>query len=174
MNPEPKWERNFHSAIANQNPDAMREAIANGLPINEYVVGFRNENTPLQYAVDQHGGPDVVEVLIAAGADLNAPVIEDGEKGATPLVLAAINGDLPVVKRLLAAGADVNEVSGWGTALILAAQAKRDDATEALLRAGADPHLRLPDTHRNFPGQTALDVAKKEKAKKVIAILQAA
>ena len=237
MNPEPKWERNFHSAIANQNPDAMREAIANGLPINEFVVGFRNENTPLQYAVNEDCGPDVVEVLIAAGADVNAPVIKDGKKRETPLVLAAKNGDLPVIKRLLAAGADVNytdeyhitalswstkekkpayeavmkallaagaksnyqalvgaartgsvamikmlaasgadvnEVSRWGTALILATQEKRVDSTEALLRAGADPHLRLPDTHRNFPSQTALDVAKKEKAKKVIPILEAA
>ena len=108
MKPEPKWKNDFHSAIANQNANAMRKAIANGLPINKYIAGLNNENTPLQYAVEQHGGPDVVEVLIAAGADLNAPVIEDGEKGATPLVLAAINGDLPVVKRLLAAGADVN------------------------------------------------------------------
>ena len=237
MKPKPKWERDFHSAIANKNPDAMRRAIANGLPINEHCVGFENEFTPLLYAIDQNPDPSVVEVLIAAGADVNAPVIERGEKHATPLGLAARRGNLAIVKQLLAAGADVNytdksnitplsdstwenkpaheavmkvllaagaksndqalvgaalqgspamvemlaaagadvnEVSGWGTALIVAASSKRDDTVAALLRAGADPHLRLPDTHRNFPGQTALDVAKKEKAKKVIAILEAA
>ena len=237
MELEPKWGHDFHSAIAQKNADAMRRAIANGLPINEHCVGFENEFTPLQYAIDQNPDPSVVEVLIAAGADVNAPVIERGEKRATPLGLVARRGNLAIVKQLLAAGADVNytekhnttplsnstwynkpaneavmkallaagaksnyqalvgaarkgspamiemlaasgadvnEISRWGTALILAASSKRDDTATALLRAGADPHLRLPDTHPNFPGQTALDVAKKEKAKKVIAILEAA
>lgn len=231
------WKDDFHSAISAKNADAMRRAIANGLPINERVLGFNNEFTPLHYAIDQCGSSPVIGVLIAAGADVNAPVIENDEKRATPLVLAARRGNLPVVNQLLAAGADVNytdlydttplswstsekkpahdavmkallaagaksnyqalvgaarhgspamiemlaasgtdvnEISRWGTALVLAAHEKRVDTTEALLRAGADPHLRLPDTHPNYPGQTALDVAKKAKASKVIPILEAA
>jgi cell wall assembly regulator SMI1 len=191
----------------------------------------------LHYAIDQGGGPTVVEVLIAAGSDVNAPVIQRREKGETPLGLAARRGDLPVVRQLLAAGADVsyadnyditplscstsakkpaheavmktllaagaksnyqalvgaarrgspamiemlaasgadvNEVSRWGTALALAAHERRVDTVEALLRVGADPGLRLPDTHSNYPGQTALDVAMKAKASNVIPILQAA
>jgi ankyrin repeat protein len=70
------WKKDFHSAIANKNADAMRRAIASGLPLNERVLGFKNEFTPLHYAVDQGGGPTVVEDLIAAGADVNAPVIQ--------------------------------------------------------------------------------------------------
>jgi len=234
------WKDDFHTAIAQKNADAMRRAIANGLPINEHVLapfGEGNEFTPLHYAVDKSGGSTVVDVLIAAGADVNAPVIENGEKRATPLMLAARRGNLAVVKQLLvagadvnyadksdstplswstlekkpthetvmkallaagaksnyqalvgaartgspamiemlaASGADVNEVSRWGTALVLTAHEKRVDTTEALLRVGADPHLRLPATHRNYPSQCALDAAKKARASKVIAILEAA
>jgi len=231
------WEHDFRSAVGTKNADAMRRAIANGLPIKERVLGFDNEFTPLQYAVDKGGCPTVVAVLISAGADLNAPVMRDEENRESPLVLAARRGNLPVVKQLLAAGADVNytdkyditplsastsekkpayeavmkvllaagaksnyqalvgaarcgspamiemlaasgadlnEVSRWGTALVLAAHEKRVDTTEALVRVGADPHLRLPNTHPNYPGQTALDVAKKAKASKVITILEAA
>jgi cell wall assembly regulator SMI1/ankyrin repeat protein len=231
------WKEDFHRAVAKKNADAMRQAIANGLPINKPVLGFNNEFTALHYAIDRGGGPAVVEVLIAAGSDVNVPVIQKREKRQTPLDLAARRGDLPVVQRLLAAGADVNytdkyditplsastsdkkpaheavmkallaagtksnyqalvgaarhgspamiemlaasgadvnEVSRWGTALVLAAHEKRVDTVEALLRVGADPRLRLPDDHPNYPGKTALDVAMNAKASKVIPILEAA
>jgi cell wall assembly regulator SMI1 len=102
--------------------------------------------------------------LLAAGAKSNYQA----------LVGAARQGSPQMIEMLAASGADVNEVSRWGTALILAAHSKRVDTTEALLRVGADPHLRLPADHRNYPGQSALDVAKKEKASKVVAILEAA
>lgn len=229
------WRSDFHAAIANRKAEAMRRALAGGMPINRYVLGYENKYTPLLYAVNEDGGLAVVEVLIAAGADVNAQVKDDYR--ATPLDLAARRGSLPVVRQLLAAGADVNyttksdvtplshatgekkpaheavvkallaagakpnyqalvgaarhgsaamiellaaagadvnEVSRWGTALILAAHEKRVDTAEALLRVGADPNLRVPDTHGNYPGQTALDVAKKVKAKKVLSVLEAA
>ena len=231
------WQKDFHFAVVNKNADAMRRAIANGLPINKHVLGFSNEFSPLHYAIHEGGSVRVVEVLIAAGADVNAPAMKNGEEKESPLSLAAQVGDVGIVKLLLAAGADVNykdkydvtplsnstwekkpsyeavmkellaagaksnyqalvgaarqgspamiemlaasgadlnEVSRWGTALVLAAHRKRADTTEALLRVGADPHLRLPTDHRNYPAQSALDVAKKEKASKVVAILEAA
>lgn len=234
------WRRDFFAALGQKNSDAMRQAIANGMPVNGYVLdvfGDKNELTPLHYLADRGGAAAVVEVLIAAGADVNAPVMAGDEVRATPLGLAARRGNLPVVKLLLAAGADanamykadltplsnatsekkpaheavmrallaagaksnyqalvgaartgspamiemlaasgadVNEISRWGTALVLAAHEKRVDTTEALLRTGADPHLRLPNDHRNYPGKTALDVAKEAKAKTVIPVLEAA
>ena len=231
------WQSDFHSAVATKDADAMRRAAADGLPINEHVLGFSNEFTPLHYAIHEGGGAAVVGVLIAAGADVNEPAIKTGEENASPLCLAAQAGDIGVAKLLLAAGAnvnykdkhdvtplskstrekkpgheavmkellaagaksnyqalvgaarkgspamiemlaasgaDVNEVSRWGTALILAAFGKRVDTTEALLRVGADPRLRLPADHRNYPGQTALDVAKKQNASKVVRVLEAA
>ena len=231
------WQNDFLTAVATKNATAMRRAIASGMPVNEHVLGFGNEFTPLLYAIHEGGGAAVVGVLIAAGTDVNAPSIKNGEEKESPLGVAAQAGDLGIAKLLLAAGADVNykdkddvtplskstrekkpgheavmkellaagaksnyqaligaaragspamiemlaasgadlnEISRWGTALILAAHSKRVDTTEALLRAGADPHLRLPADHRNYPGQTALDVAKKEKASKVVSVLEAA
>lgn len=231
------WKNDFHFAVANQNPDAMRKALAKGLPLKRRVLGYSNEFTPLHDAIEAGGGAAVVEVLIAAGADVNAPVVKDKEERESPLCLAAEAGDVRIVRLLLAAGADVNykdkyditplscatcdkkpgheavmkellsagaksnyqamvgasrsgspamiemlaaagadvnEVSRWGTALILAAHDKRTDTTEALLRAGADPHLRLPADHRNYPGLSALDVARRERASKVIPVLEAA
>ena len=106
----------------------------------------------------------VVKALLAAGA---TPTYR-------ALVGAARHGRRAMIGMRVAAGADVSEVSSWGTALTLADHEKRVGTTEALLRAGADPHLRVPDTHRSYPGQTALDVAKAAKAKKVIPILEAA
>src|SRR5262249_37002564 len=106
----------------------------------------------------------VMKALLAAGAKPNYQAI----------VGAARHGSPAMIEMLAAAGADVNEVSRWGTALILAAHSKRADTTEVLLRVGADPRLRVPESHGNYPGKTALDVAKEMKAKKVIPILEAA
>jgi ankyrin repeat protein len=100
------------------------------------------------------------------------------EAGAKPhfqaLVSAAETGSPAMIDMLADAGADVNEVSLWGTALVRAADRKRADTTAALLRRGADPHLRVPAGNRNHAGQTALDAARKAKASKVIPILEAA
>src|SRR5262245_13076703 len=102
------WKSDFHFAVANQNAEAMRKAIAKGLPLKRRVFGFGNELTPLQNAIQEGAGAAVVEVLIAAGADVNVPVIENKEEMGSPLCLAAQTGDLRVVRLLIAAGADVN------------------------------------------------------------------
>ena len=143
------WKTEFHKAIAQKNPDAMRQAIANGLPINERVLapaGSVNEFTPLHYAVDNDGGPTVIEVLIAAGADVNAPVIKDGEKRATPLVLAARRGNLPVVKLLLAAAADMNYTDKSDSTPLSAStfgnKPAHENVMKALLLAGAKSNYR--------------------------------
>jgi cell wall assembly regulator SMI1/ankyrin repeat protein len=228
------WKGDFHIAVGNKDASAMRRSVAAGLPVNEYVLGYKNEYTPLLYALNEHGGSAVVEVLIAAGAEVNKKVNDSYMQ--SPLCLAAWRGDLASVKALLAAGADatystewgstplshatgekkpaheavtktllaagakpnsqalvwaarrgspamidmlaaagadLDEVSSWGTALIVAVAEKRVDTTEALLRLGADPNVRAPDSHRTYPGQTALDVAQAAKAKKLIPILEA-
>lgn len=106
----------------------------------------------------------VMKRLLAAGAKSNYQA----------LVGAARSGSPAMIAMLAASGADVNEVSRWGTALILAVAEKREDTAAALLAAGADPALRVPDDHRNYPGKTAFDVAKQYKAKKLIPLLEAA
>ena len=41
------WQHDFHYAVAHKNADAMRRAIANGLPIDKHVLGYSNEFNPL-------------------------------------------------------------------------------------------------------------------------------
>ena len=102
--------------------------------------------TPLGYATGDRkpAHESVVKALLAAGAKSNYQT----------LVGAARTGSPAMIEMLAASGAALDEVSRWGTALVLAAQSKRADTTEALLRAGADPHLRLPADHRNFAKRT--------------------
>lgn len=142
---------------------SVQRLLAAGADVN---ASNEYDMTPLSYATGEKrpAHEAVVKALLAAGARPNYQA----------LVGAARHGSPAMIALLAEAGADVNEVSRWGTALVLAADEKRSDTVEALLRAGADPHLRLLDTHRNYPGLTALDVARRAKAKKVIAMLEVA
>jgi cell wall assembly regulator SMI1/ankyrin repeat protein len=114
---------------------------------------------------------EVVKALIAAGADVNAV-----GKVATVLMLASRNGSPEMVKALIVAGAEVNATTWFGTALIRAADENRADNVAVLLENGANADFRLPADLENedFAGKTALDVARDKKAKKVIALLEAA
>ena len=70
-------------------------------------VGF----TPLHWAAQWTGNPDVIWALIAAGADVDAR----NEYGYTPLHWAAWSSNSPAAAlALLAAGADVNAQDGDG------------------------------------------------------------
>lgn len=141
----------------------VRLLLAAGADVN---YANKTDVTPLSCATweKKPAHEAVMKVLLAAGAKPNYQA----------LVGAARSGSPAMIEMLAKAGADVNEVSRWGTALLLAVHEKRADTTEALLRVGADPNLRVPDSHRNYPGQSALDVARQAKAKRVIPILEAA
>jgi cell wall assembly regulator SMI1 len=156
-------------------PNALDMAADRGcLPIVKLLmargadVNSKNsaDVTPLTHAArDKKPAHEaVMKALLAAGAKPNYQA----------LVSAATWGSPAMIDMLVAAGADVQEISRHGTALLRAAYSKRDDTAAALLRAGADPALRIPDSHRKEAGKTAMDAAKKEKAKKVIALLEAA
>jgi hypothetical protein len=51
------WKDEFHASVARKDPECMRRAIANGMPINKHVFTFPGNFTPLHYAVDQGAGP---------------------------------------------------------------------------------------------------------------------
>jgi cell wall assembly regulator SMI1 len=157
-------------------------------------------DTPLMIAA-YRGRLDLVNLLVAAGADVHAKsaigisalsnaagggktaayervvarLLEAGAKpDAEAPVAAARHGSPKIIRMLVEAGADVNEVCRRGTALDLAVDDKRVDNVEALLAAGADPTLKLPEGRRTYAGISALDLARSLKLKKLIPMLESA
>jgi cell wall assembly regulator SMI1/ankyrin repeat protein len=114
---------------------------------------------------------EMVRALIAAGADVNA-----AGKVATVLMHASRDGSPEMVLALIAAGADVHAMARFGTALMMAAEKNRADNVTVLLENSAHASFRLPADfeNENLACKTALNVAREHKAKKVIALLEAA
>ena len=100
--------------------------------------------TPLMVAV-QHRRVDVIDILGRAGADPNLE--RAGMDRFTPLHLAAQRNSIDAVKTLLALGADAARRT-WLTPIDWA---ESRFVIEALVRAGADPNARCPQS-----GQTPL------------------
>jgi ankyrin repeat protein len=123
------------------------------------TVGNMGGLTALHHAVRQ-GNMDAVVALLDGGADINQPTAGDGT---TPLLHAAINGQFDVAMKLVERGANVNLLSTAGTSPLYATinaawlprsrfpqpQAVQNQKTthielmKALLKAGADPNVRL-------------------------------
>jgi cell wall assembly regulator SMI1 len=190
----------LHYAVDRQAKPAVVAALIDaGADVNARRAKEELFHTPLMIAA-YRGRLDLVNLLLAAGADphLRAPhgtsaLANAGEgktaayeavmgrllaAGAKPdaeaLVAAARHGTPKMIRMLIEAGADVNEVSRWGTALHLAVDNKRADNVEALLAAGADPTLKLPEDRRTYAGISPLDLARSTKLKKLIPMLEAA
>src|SRR5262249_18258046 len=79
------------------------------------------------------------------------------------------------VKALIEKGASVNKVTNLGSALTMAIQENRPENVAVLLKAGADPHVRFPeDADEDIAGKTPLEIAKANKAKKILTLLEGA
>ena len=121
---------------------------------------------PLQGSVQNGLSNDVLHALIQAGADVNGT----DAGGHTALMAAAEQGWGPQERldMLIDAGADVNAQDENGlTALMQVARAGISvEHARALLNAGADPNIKVPDTARKtpgiLPGDTALDFATRQ------------
>jgi ankyrin repeat protein len=107
----------------------------------------------------------IARALLQGGADVNAA----NKDGSTALHRATQLGDVELVQLLLAAGANVNaQAKGGRTALITSAAWNFPECTAALLAAGADPQIATQE------GTTAMSMAKDNKHKDVIVLLEAA
>jgi ankyrin repeat protein len=115
--------------------------------------------TPLHHAVRQ-GHTKAAMALLDGGADINLP--SSGDR-TTPLLMAAVNGQFDLAMKLIERGANPNLASAAGTTPLFAAlertwaprasyahpiEHQQQTTTylelmEALLKAGADPNVRL-------------------------------
>ncbi|CAI8050974.1 Putative ankyrin repeat protein MM_0045 [Geodia barretti] len=99
--------------------------------------------------------PDTLRELVRAGSDLNL----QNNEGLTPLMIAAWRGTTADITKILLEGEHINldiqeKRTGW-SALHFSAERGDSATTEALLKAGANPHLKDKD------GDTAVIMAVK-------------
>ena len=151
-------------AVESEDVEAVRAALMDW-DVNAQAGTYGS--SALYHAMTVTWGPSlqVINCLLDAGADpkrglgdtnvlhgLGFPVWRD----VTAVELSE------VVKRCIALGANIEERTetlGW-TPLILAVSEWNEVATEALLLAGADPHVRAEDTGRGcFSGADCLTIA---------------
>jgi len=122
--------------------------------------------TSLYYASDK-GYVELVHLLLRHGANVNK--ITTNRETNSCLTIASENCHPDCVVALIAAGANVNHVrNDASTSLILAAKKGCEAAVRALLGAGADPRIELPN------GWTALHMAKHFKHLDIAALIEAA
>lgn len=139
----------------------IKLAIEYGADLNE-GINSNADNTPLNLAIINERGLDMVKLLIANGAKVNPYSYSDYH--ITPLMWAARSSSDPeLLKELINAGALVNkQYSTWNrfdnyTPLRFAAEfQKNPEIIALLLLSGADGH-----TEFNYSGDTAFDLAKK-------------
>lgn len=188
-----------YAARETTKPAILDVLIAAGADVNARTKGDVGDGrTALMLAADR-GRLDLVRTLLAAGTDLAAKdsnsmsalgiACSSGKTAAYAKVVGALlaagakpdaealafaSGDnsTEIVRLLLAAGADVNAPARFGTPLHFAVNDNCEGTTRILLEAGANPNLRLPANHRTYPGQSPLDVARENKHKKLIALLE--
>ena len=141
-------------------PDSVNvEEQLEGSFNQNYLVGSWGGLTPLLHAV-REGHLETALALLAGGADINQVSAGDGT---SPLLMAAVNGQFDVAIRLVQEGADPGLASASGNSPLYAVlerqwanrsrypqvreheyqQASHLDVMETLLRAGADPNVRL-------------------------------
>jgi ankyrin repeat protein len=126
------------------------------------------DNTP--------GHENVIKELLAAGAKPTVDDLDSACDSGDPLGPASKRGSPAIVRLLIAAGVDVNGVASWGgPALHRVAEGGNVEVAEVLLALGADPTLRLAmEDDEDYANKTPLDLARRSKAKKIVALLEAA
>lgn len=133
--------------------EVVRILLENGADPNAHKT---NNNTALTLST-WNGHLDVVKRLIENGADIH----ERGRNQWTPLMSASARGHTDVVKYLLDQGSDVNASSvrhgtalgkagGYGYWRIVGLLKEAGADTVSLDEVGSVPHLRNPDSFRDY------------------------
>ncbi|CAI8050983.1 Putative ankyrin repeat protein MM_0045, partial [Geodia barretti] len=110
----------------------------------------KNGDTAVIMAVKRHE-PATLRELVRAGSDLNL----QNQEGLTPLMIAARSGRTDITNILLEGkhiNLDIQEKRTGRSALHFSAEERDSATTEALLKAGANPHLKDKN------GATAMEI----------------
>ncbi len=128
----------LYAATDFDDPAVTKKLLAAGADPN---MALRSGETPVMAAA-REGHVALVRALLDAGADPNA---QEKNGGQTALMWAAAGGYSAITEELVRHKADVNARTKSGnTALMFAARGDLG-STRALLDAGADPNVAIPD-----------------------------
>lgn len=142
------YETPLLAAVADEDIDAVREALAKKVNVNA-----KEEGTSALHLAVSHGNTDIVRLLLERHAD---PNIRDADKQ-TPLMMIYDDTPAEIVELLLNAGAKVNLKDSEGqTPLMIAAESGNVEIVQLLLSAGAKVD------RRDNEGRTALMYAVEE------------
>ena len=153
------WAVSPAGSVEDDAPEDVGEPPQSRAPNYAENVGGEGGFTALIHAT-REGHAEVAMVLLDGGADIDQP--SEGDHS-SPLLIAVINGHFDLALLLLDRGADPNLASDAGATPLFAAlnvqwapktrypqqnaykqqQAVYLDVMEALLKAGADPNVRL-------------------------------
>ncbi|XP_049822679.1 putative ankyrin repeat protein RF_0381 isoform X2 [Aethina tumida] len=130
----------LHIAVSNNNFDCVRALVKGGA-----LVNFRDDRgiTPLMFACSRKH-IDMARFLISLGADVNTTSHIDGKTALHVCVqdvreAKSVNA---LIELLIEHGADMNATSYQGTVLFYSIIVENRCASLALVRHGADVHLR--------------------------------
>ena len=128
--------------LATRNNDVaeVQELLDAGADPNADKVP-RFEGRPPLFHAATFGYVEVAQSLIDKGALVDYADLS----GLTPLMVAALNGPIDMVELFLSNGASVEVSAGGATPLTEAARKGDPLVLRALLDAGADPNVPMPD-----------------------------
>lgn len=147
----------LHVAVAAGVLASVKWAIAKSADVNALVGKMR----PIHWAAAT-GNVAIATVLLDAGAQVGSL----SSNGTTPLLLACYGGQLPLARLLISKGATMKANPQGGTPLRSAAAQGHLEVVRFLLTKGADRKKR--DSY----GQLAIDYARENGHKKIVALLE--
>ena len=124
-----------HAALGDCSKEVFQAIINHGIDVN----ATNNDNSTTLMIACVQGNDDAINVLLKAGADPNIAGAD-----VDTCLHSAVSGDCSkrIIQAIISHGADVNATNKNNrTALMIACVNQKEDVTNVLLNAGADPNI---------------------------------